>query len=236
LEHNGISAPKGFRMAYILMHGELHGIICSGVPRGKQQTYALLDERAPLASSRQLSHEEGLAELTRRYFTSHGPATPKDLRWWSSLTLSAIKTGLALAGDALQHREVNGVTYWFGEAEPDTAPSRPAVHLLQAYDEYLVGHSETKYVLDVAGVARWTTQERFVFNLIAVLDSQVIGHWRRTPKRDAVTIEVALYRELDAAQTIALRAAADAHGAFLGLPACLEVSMIEASRAARHAR
>jgi hypothetical protein len=43
LERGGIGVPKGFRMAYILMHAELNGIICSGVPKGKQQTYAILD-------------------------------------------------------------------------------------------------------------------------------------------------------------------------------------------------
>ena len=33
--------------------------------------------------------------------TSHGPATAKDLRWWSSLTLVDIARGVELAGDRL---------------------------------------------------------------------------------------------------------------------------------------
>jgi DNA glycosylase AlkZ-like len=35
------------RLAYIVMNAELEGVICSGPTRGAQQTYALLDERAP---------------------------------------------------------------------------------------------------------------------------------------------------------------------------------------------
>ena len=37
----------GLKLAYIMMHAELEGVICSGPRRGKQFTYALLDERAP---------------------------------------------------------------------------------------------------------------------------------------------------------------------------------------------
>ena len=38
---------EGLKLAYIMMHAELEGVICSGPRRGKQFTYALLDERAP---------------------------------------------------------------------------------------------------------------------------------------------------------------------------------------------
>ena len=35
----------GLKLAYLMMHAELEGVICSGPRRGKQFTYALLDER-----------------------------------------------------------------------------------------------------------------------------------------------------------------------------------------------
>jgi hypothetical protein len=38
---------QGIRLAYIVMNAELEAVICSGPTRGAQQTYALLDERAP---------------------------------------------------------------------------------------------------------------------------------------------------------------------------------------------
>jgi hypothetical protein len=59
------------RFAQIFLRAELDGVICSGATRGKQQTYALLDERAPEGIS--LDGEEALAEITRRYFASRGP-------------------------------------------------------------------------------------------------------------------------------------------------------------------
>ena len=55
---------KGLGLAYMIMHAELNGVICSGGMRGKQHTYALLESRAPHAP--RLSPDEALAELVRR--------------------------------------------------------------------------------------------------------------------------------------------------------------------------
>jgi hypothetical protein len=56
----------GLRMGYFLMYAELVGLLCSGPRRGKQFTYALLEERAPKVKP--LGHDEALAELVSRYF------------------------------------------------------------------------------------------------------------------------------------------------------------------------
>ena len=68
----------GVRLAYLVMAAELAAVVVSGGLRGKQQTYALVDERVPPTPP--LDADEALAELTRRYFVSHGPATVKDFR------------------------------------------------------------------------------------------------------------------------------------------------------------
>jgi hypothetical protein len=108
LQQAGIITEGEQRVTYIVMRAELDGIICSGARRGKQFTYALLDERAPHA--RALTHDEALAELTRRYFTSHGPATIQDFGWWSGLTGADAKAGLAMVTSHLQQETINGQT------------------------------------------------------------------------------------------------------------------------------
>jgi hypothetical protein len=75
LEKAGI-AVEGLHLGQLLTHAELDGLVCSGPRKGKQFTYALLEERAPEA--RLLEREAALAELSRRYFHSHGPATLQD--------------------------------------------------------------------------------------------------------------------------------------------------------------
>jgi Winged helix DNA-binding domain len=223
LERGGVDLSGGLRLGYLLMHAELRGLICSGAPSGKQQTYALLEERAPPAEPR--TREQALAELTRRYFTSHGPATVKDFGWWSSLTVADIRRGLELAGSRLRQEVVDGVTYWSAGSAPADRPASPTVHLLQGYDEYVVGYSQSKPLLNLAG--RTLVRDRPVFNGVAILDGQVAGHWKRTITRAAVAFEVALYEPFDDAQAKALQAAADRQGEFLGLPATVTTTSID---------
>src|SRR5688572_21639290 len=63
LKKAGVSVD-GYRIGQLMGHAELDQVICSGVRKGKQFTYALLEERAPQAKS--LEREEALAELAQR--------------------------------------------------------------------------------------------------------------------------------------------------------------------------
>lgn len=224
LERHGIVAAS-HRLAYVLMFAELEQLVCSGPPRGKQHTYALLDERAPTAG--RLGRDEALARLVSRFFTSHGPATAKDLAWWSSLTLTDIATGLAAAGDALENLDVDGVTYWTaaGAGAEAAEVDETAVHLLQPYDEYLVGYTESKRLLDLSGVVAGTRLDSAAIGVL-LLGTQVAGRWRRTLKSGEVTLDIGLYEPFRAAPTPGLRAAADAYGAFVQRRATVQVGSL----------
>lgn len=217
-------ATEGFRLAYILMSAELDAVICSGPPRGRQHTYALLDERVPDVSGPRA--DGALEALVLRYFTSHGPATVKDLRWWSSVTISDINRGLEMAASRLERTDVDGTTYWSAPQSSPPDVASPTVHLLQGYDEYLVGYSESKYLCDLAGVRLSLPPDTSVPNGVAFLDTQLAGHWKRTLRRRSVTFEVALYEAFDKAQMDALRAAADAQATFLGRTAAVETTTL----------
>lgn len=227
LERHGIVAER-FRLAYILMFAELEQVICSGPVRGKQHTYALLDERVPDGAA--LDRDEALARLVRRFFTSHGPATAKDLSWWSSLTLADIVTGLDAAGDALESTDVDGVRFWAAAGAAEAAPvvDETAVHLLQPYDEYLVGYSESKPLLDLAGVVAGTRLDSAA-NGVLLLGTQVAGRWRRTLKSGEVALDVGLYEPFRAAASPGVQRAADAHGAFVERAATVTVGTLRAA-------
>ena len=111
---------SGPRLGYMVMCAELDGLIANGPMRGKQHTYALVEERVP--APRALSFDEALAELTRRFFTAHGPATVRDFAWWSSLTMAQIKHGLDLVGSALTRAEVDGLAVWYDASAPADPP------------------------------------------------------------------------------------------------------------------
>jgi hypothetical protein len=69
-----------------MMRAETDAVVTSGPRRGKQFTYALVDERVPPAP--EMSRDESLGELMRRYFKTRSPATVHDAAWWSGLTTS----------------------------------------------------------------------------------------------------------------------------------------------------
>ena len=220
----GAGVAKGLGVAYVLMRAELDFLICSGALKGKQHTYALLEERAP--DARSLPREEALAEIVVRYFAGRGPATAKDLRWWSSLTLAEIAQGIELAGARLEREEIGGVAYWSAGRTAVPRPESPKVHLLQGYDEYFMGYGESRGFCDGAGF-RPDLTERSAFTGAVVLDTQLAGHWKRTVTKRALTVQAALYVPFDDAQSRALQAAADRHGQFLGgLPATVETSTL----------
>jgi hypothetical protein len=210
----GIEATN-LGLGQIIMHAELVGLICSGPVRGKQQTYALLSERAPQATS--LPRDEALAELVRRYFTSHGPATINDFTHWSSLTVADAKRGIDLLGGELRGATVDGRTYCFGElpAEVVVDPS-PTAHLLQAYDEYTNGYGESRDLFNpyVDRIA-----ERIGAIHMVVIDGKIAGAWKRTIRTREIQIEIRPFHDLAAAERDAVQRAAEAHGRFVGLTA-----------------
>ncbi len=94
----------------------MDGVICFGPRQGKQQTFALLDEWVP--ASRVLERDEALAELSKRYFTSHGPATIQDFAWWSGLTAADARAGLEMVKSEFVQEVVDGKTYWLSPSTP----------------------------------------------------------------------------------------------------------------------
>ena len=201
------------RSTLIMMRAELDGVICSGPRRGRQFTYALLEERAPQATM--LPRDEALAELAARFFTSHGPATVHDLAKWSGLTIGDSTKGLEAVRSRFEHETLEEHTYWFAPSEPLPVPPSPAAWLLPNYDEYTVGYRHHGAVFDTANLSR------LVYAHLVVIDGRVSGTWRRTLKKNEVIIESDFFAPLKKAEQRAVAAAAGRFGEFLGLPVTL---------------
>jgi hypothetical protein len=209
---------KGPRLAFLVMHAELNAVICSGPRQGKQFTYALLDERAPDAGI--LARDDALAELARRYFNSHGPATVRDYVWWSGLTVRDARAGLEMIKPKLVQEAVNGLVYWFPASASATRPEGSTVHLLPVYDEHLIAHKDRAIVLDKScGGVLWSMVAEFPNQL--VVNGRVTGGWRRIVSEKSVHIHVKPFRALTRIERRGLETAAEQHGRFMNLPVTL---------------
>ena len=215
LARSGVS-PAGQRGIHILGLLALDGLICMGPHRGKQSTFVLLDEWLPPAPA--LERDEALAELARRYFTSHGPATVDDFAWWSGLPMGEARAAAELARPHLAELAMSGVAH-LAPARPPPPAAMPA-HLLPAFDEYAVAYRDRSALVDGAhaSVARGG-----MFPPLVVLGGRVAGTWRRRTSRPSVAISAELFAPPTASARRGLEAAAERYGRFLGLPASLEI-------------
>jgi hypothetical protein len=207
LGREGIAA-EGLRLAALMMDAELEGIVVSGPRRGKEFTYALLAERAP--SARTLPRDEALAELAKRYFTSHGPATLRDYAWWSGLTVRDAKAGIEAVAPALDEEVIAGRTCWSLATKVPSPRASATAHLLPNFDEYLVAYK------DRGPVVGSLSGEVFAHHF--VIDGRLAGRWKRTLKKDSVLVEFIPNRRLSREYARALASAAERYGKFLQLP------------------
>jgi len=219
VQQAGVATNDLIRSAHILARAELDGVICSGARKGKQFTYALLDERLPHSTT--LERDQALAELTRRYFTSHGPATLQDFVWWSGLTTTDAKSGLDMARRQLVKDVIDDKTYWLPYSTTTRKPtSSRAAYLLPAYDEYLVAYKDRNAALD-STYNKGTNFRNVIFTSSIILRGRVVGSWKRTFKKASVIISLRPFAQLSKADKEMIADAARRYGDFLGYPALL---------------
>ena len=218
LDEASISSD-GQRGIHILGRLAQEGLICIGPHDGKQQTFALVD--AWLPPGRKLEREEALAELARRYFASHGPATWQDFTWWSGLFAAEARAGLEMVKSELAPAEADGQAYWFSPTPAVPESASPMAHLLPVYDEFLVAYRDRRAALKPEYAAREDSGNG-IFRAPILMEGQVVGTWTRELKRESVVVNPRLFRSLNQDERDALAAAADRYGRFLGLSARVE--------------
>jgi hypothetical protein len=217
-------AATGLELAYLIMHAEISGVLASGSPvrspaGALKQTYALFDERVPAGRGEPMTRAAALGELTRRYFTSRGPATVKDCADWSGLTMADVRRGLAHALDAapemLETAVVDGVVHYFPAgpeagsdsgrsvaarspaSNPDgkgTARAAPRIDLIQCYDEYVMGYSATRHYL--GGSAPAFPADGAPMHVV-LLDGRLAGSWRHTLFPGRCELDIRLFDPTD---------------------------------------
>jgi hypothetical protein len=210
----------GLKLAYVMMHAELEGVITSGPRRAKQFTYALMDERVPKGKT--LDRNEALAELAKRYFTSHGPATARDFAWWSGLTIKDAQRAAESAG-TLEFESIGGTVHWSAKDSDASSFKSSCGLLLPNYDEYLIAYKDRAHFVDASRAANIVARSNGAFANHLVIDGCLAGSWSRTVKATSVLIEVAPYKKLTPAQTRAVTNACDCYGEFLGLKPTLAI-------------
>jgi hypothetical protein len=218
LEDNGI-ATAGQRGIHILGYLSQTGVLCFGPHTAKLPTFTLLDEWIP--KSRQLEHDEALAELARRFFTGHGPATIADLARWSGLPLGEVRKGLELSRYALVNLEHGGQIYWFSRdiqvTDKMRQQAKKSMLLLPGFDEYLLGYKDRSLMLEGEHSQKIVPGNNGMFLPTIVSGGQVVGLWKKTPTKQSVRLTLLPFAGLSAAELSAVKQYAQRYASFLGV-------------------
>ena len=189
LQKSGI-LPTIDHVNLFLTWGEVEGIVCSGIDKGKKTTYALLDERVP--PTRELCREEALARLASRYFQSHSPAQLQDFVWWSGLTATECRLAINLIKTELITETFDSREYFIHQSWKGKNESKPV--LLPAFDEYLISYKNRTDVLPLEHHPK--AFNRFgTFYPVILYNGKIIGNWSRSIKKNTIQIEMDFFEK-----------------------------------------
>jgi len=198
---------------HLLWYASQKGVTCITPNIGKEQTFALLDDWAP--KPRRLDRDEALGVIALRYFRSHGPATRADLQRWTGLTAADVKKGIAVAGDALTAES----DLIFDPALRDAAPHPGGDWaVLPGFDEYMLGYKDRTLMVDAGHMDAIVPGGNGVFQATVVRGGRVVGIWKRTLGKKAVTVEVTPLVPLKPAERRRVETALQPYARFVGLP------------------
>jgi Winged helix DNA-binding domain len=179
-------AADGQAATHLLLALSCRGITCRATERGRESTFALLDEwipstPAPTDHGAELAPTDPSAELARRYFRAFGPATAADFTTWSGLPSGA---AIKAIRDELTEVEFEGRRGWtLGAVEPVKG-----LRLLPMFDNYLIGYRDRTAMLDPALHAK--VYVGGIIKATVVRDGRVIGIWRLDRSGRSATIRI----------------------------------------------
>jgi hypothetical protein len=200
---------SGQRGAHLLVRLAQSGV---AVLTGKD-TWRLLEDHVP--SPRRLDRDAALAEIARRFLTARGPATDRDLAWWTGLTLTDVRAAIAAVDDEFDRLELDGVVY---RMRSGLAEAAPGIHLLPGFDEYLLGYTDRSAPLDGRPLSDVVPGSNGMFLATILVDGRVVGTWRRSVGRAGVTVDLAPFAALTERARRGVADAAVRYAAYLGVP------------------
>lgn len=221
-EKEGIST-KNMRGLHIMGLHSLTGLVCFGNRKGKQATFALLDDCIPKTKSK--SREEALAEVTYRFFTGHGPAQIIDLMWWSGLNKSEVLEGLSIIKSRLISEKIDGKEYWMDTSQRSVKQDSD-LYMLATYDEYLIAYKDRSVSLEEMHKQKINPGSNGMFLSTLVLHGQVIGLWRRDIKKKEVIITAKFFKEPNTQTKDKFEQTAQRYGKFLQLPTKIVIDQL----------
>ena len=184
----------GTQLSCVMMYAELEGVICSGPRLGKQFSYALMDERVPSKNS--FTRDESLAEFTKRYFQSRGPATLQDYSTWSGLSMKDVREGVELNSSILVKEKWEEKEYFLNPSELKDLKKLQTTFLMPDYDEYGMAYKNREAMIDPIVISMQKLMKDESYSHFIIVDGKVAGIWKRSQMGKALAVETTYFAPL----------------------------------------
>jgi hypothetical protein len=213
LRRHGIRTD-GQAIAHLVWLTAAEQTICFGPDRGGEETYVLVHDW--LGEHEPMDRDAALAELAVRYLSSHAPADPADLAFWSGVRVVDAKRGWRSIEDRLvEVRTPRGSAWTLGSKKAE-AP-RNLIRLLPAFDEYLLGWKDRGVITPASHHFQINRGGGWIPPVV-LADGRVVGTWSSNRTADRIRLEIQPFSRLAPAVRRAAGVEAKDIAAFLDTP------------------
>jgi hypothetical protein len=221
---------EGQARPHLLARAALEGLICFGPDRGAEPTYVLLNDWIDQEHmGHTLSEDEAYAELTRRYLSAYGPATPGDQAAWSGLLLNKTRAAWQRIEGELQKVETASSLSWMLKTQAERLDELRAptsvVRLLPRFDNYLLGYQKRDMAVPYQYAKRINAGGGIVHPTVLV-DGRIVGTWKSKREKNHFVVMVEPFEGLAPELDEGIEAEVEDMARFLGVEVRLEVSIL----------
>jgi len=142
----------------------------------------------------QLSASKIKSSLKSRH--SQLELTLEDFIWWSNLTIKDARKAIDLVKSDFFLETMGSTKYLIPNSYSKPTLEKASVHLLPAYDEFLISYRDRSSSLLEVNNKR-TVSDNGIFYPTIVVNGQVAGLWKRTFQKNQVIVSVSFFNPTD---------------------------------------
>jgi len=188
--------------------------------KSNTHTYYLFSDYFPGIDLNEVDPAQARETTVRQYLAAYGPATVKDISWWSGFTMTEVRRILQSLARETAEAEIPELKGTYVMLAADMAalewfkpPSQPVVNLLPGLDPYLMGYKERERYLDYKHYGMVFDRSGNSTSTILV-DARVAGTWDFSVEPKP-TVKVFLFRRLEKKVLREVESRARAMGRFI---------------------
>ncbi|MEW6547402.1 MAG: winged helix DNA-binding domain-containing protein [Bacillota bacterium] len=171
----------------------LRGLVCFGPERGREVTFAQLDQWIP--GVKRLSEREGAyarARVLENYLRGYGPATIQDFSFWSGVPVSDAAEARQDLGERVVGVSIAGAEALVLREDVETLVSMDepehAANLLPSFDPFLLGHRDKTLLLDSEHYKKVYRKAGWI-SPVMLVGGRIAGTWNYTRSGKRLVVE-----------------------------------------------